>query len=56
MQNRHPADRLADVRSEIKRLTLEEETLRAICSSTLKTGLVRSTLPSSAHRTASAST
>ena len=29
MQNRHPADRLADVRSEIKRLTLEEETLRA---------------------------
>jgi hypothetical protein len=29
MQNRHPADRLADVRSEIKRLEAEEEQLRA---------------------------
>ena len=29
MQNRHPADRLADVRSEIKRLEAEEEKLRA---------------------------
>jgi len=29
MQNRHPADRLADVRSEIKRLGAEEERLRA---------------------------
>ena len=29
MQNRHPADRLADVRSEIKRLEAEEERLRA---------------------------
>jgi len=29
MQNRHPADRLADVRSEIKRLEVEEEGLRA---------------------------
>jgi len=29
MQNRHPADRLADVRSEIKRLEAEEATLRA---------------------------
>ena len=27
--NRHPADRLADVRSEIKRLEAEEEKLRA---------------------------
>jgi len=27
--NRHPADRLADVRSEIKRLEAEEEQLRA---------------------------
>ena len=29
MQNRHPADRLADVRSEIKRLGAEEVRLRA---------------------------
>ena len=29
MQNRHPADRLADVRSEIKRLEAEEAKLRA---------------------------
>jgi hypothetical protein len=29
MQNRHPADRLADVRSEIKRLEEEEAKLRA---------------------------
>ena len=29
MQNRHPADRLADVRSEIKRLEAEEERLRS---------------------------
>jgi len=29
MQNRHPADRLADVRSEIKSLEAEEVTLRA---------------------------
>jgi len=29
MQNRHPADRLADVRSEIKRLEAEETKLRA---------------------------
>jgi len=29
MLNRHPADRLADVRSEIKRLEDEEEKLRA---------------------------
>jgi len=29
MQNRHPADRLADVRAEIKRLETEEEQLRA---------------------------
>jgi hypothetical protein len=29
MQNRHPADRLADVRSEIKRLEAEDERLRA---------------------------
>jgi hypothetical protein len=28
MQNRHPADRLADIRSEIKRLEAEEEKLR----------------------------
>jgi hypothetical protein len=28
MQNRHPADRLADVRSEIKRLEAEEAELR----------------------------
>ena len=28
MQNRHPADRLADVRTEIKRLEHEEEQLR----------------------------
>jgi hypothetical protein len=28
MQNRHPADRLADVRSEIKKLEAEEATLR----------------------------
>jgi len=28
MQNRHPADRLADVRSEIKRLEAEEANLR----------------------------
>ena len=29
MQNRHPADRLADVRSELKRLEAEEAELRA---------------------------
>jgi len=29
MQNRHPADRLADVRSEIKRLEAEETELRS---------------------------
>ena len=29
MQNRHPADRLADVRFEIKRLEVEEAKLRA---------------------------
>src|SRR6516162_9290632 len=29
MQNRHPVDRLADVRSEIKQLEAEEEQLRA---------------------------
>jgi len=29
MQNRHAADRLADVRSEIKQLEAEEERLRA---------------------------
>ena len=29
MQNRHPADRLADVRSEIKQLEAEERDLRA---------------------------
>jgi hypothetical protein len=29
MQNRHPADRLADVRSEIKRLEAEEVRLRS---------------------------
>jgi len=29
MQNRHPVDRLADIRSEIKRLEAEEEKLRA---------------------------
>jgi hypothetical protein len=29
MLNRHPADRLADVRSEIKRLEVEEAKLRA---------------------------
>jgi len=29
MQNRHPADRLADVRSEIKQLEAEEAKLRA---------------------------
>ena len=29
MQNRHPADRLADVQSEIKQLEAEEEQLRA---------------------------
>ena len=29
MSNRHPADRLADVRSEIKQLEAEEEQLRA---------------------------
>jgi hypothetical protein len=29
MQNRHPVDRLADVRSEIKQLQAEEEQLRA---------------------------
>jgi hypothetical protein len=29
MQNRHPVDRLADVRSEIKRLEAEETKLRA---------------------------
>jgi hypothetical protein len=29
MHNRHPADRLADVRSEIKRLEAEEGKLRA---------------------------
>ena len=34
MQNRHPANRLADVRSEIRRLQAEEEGLRAYCSST----------------------
>jgi len=29
MQNRHPADRLADVRSKLKRLEAEEAKLRA---------------------------
>jgi hypothetical protein len=29
MLNRHPADRLADVRAELKRLEAEEERLRA---------------------------
>jgi len=29
MQNRHPADRLADVRAELKRLKAEEQQLRA---------------------------
>jgi nitrogenase molybdenum-iron protein alpha/beta subunit len=29
VQNRHPADRLADVRSEIRQLEAEEEQLRA---------------------------
>ena len=29
MQNRHPADRLAEVRSEIRQLEAEEEQLRA---------------------------
>jgi hypothetical protein len=30
MQNRHPADRLADVRSEIKRLEAEEAKPRVV--------------------------
>jgi hypothetical protein len=29
LRNRHPADRLADVRAEIKRLKVEEEAIRA---------------------------
>ena len=29
VQNRHPADRLADIRSEIRQLEAEEEQLRA---------------------------
>ena len=53
MQNRQPADRLADVRSEIKRLEAEEEGLRAYLSSTPLTEPGRNTSPSSAHNPAS---
>jgi len=54
MQNRHPADHLADVRFEIKRLEVEEAKLRATCSSILIIGLGKSILPSLAHKAASA--
>ena len=53
MQNRPPADRLADIRSEIKRLEAEKEKLRTYLWSTPMTGLGRNILPSSAHKVAS---
>ena len=42
MQNRHPADHLADVRFEIKRLEVEEAKLRAYLAYTCGAGQVTS--------------
>ena len=56
MQNRQPADRLADVRSEIKRLEAEETELRSYLFEHPSDRTGRNTSPSSAHNPVSGST